>query len=109
MKKCSKGKCRLRCNNEYTPKAAAANTISTMTAVNPAPNLFCFAAWGITEPLDFTRDGGDSWGVGVIGRATHRVGDAGNPPPGKKKPGQQKKDHSEGMAPQEQRHSPRSA
>src|SRR5882762_5724096 len=88
--KCSKGKCRLRCNNEYTPKAAAANTISTMTAVNPAPSLFCLAAWAITELLDFTRGGMDSWGVGASGSAIHRMGYKNNPTPAPSNPNNQR-------------------
>src|SRR5258707_1107880 len=88
--KCSKGKCRLRCSNEYTPKAAAASTTSTMTAVNPAPSLFCFAAWTITEPLDFTGDGVTSCGVGASGRAIHRIGYKNNPTPAPRNPNNQK-------------------
>src|SRR5258705_13282677 len=87
--KCSKGKCRLRCSNEYTPKAAAANTISTMTAVNPAPSLFCFAAWTITEPLDFMRVGVTSCGVGADGGGIHMMRYANNPIPSNRNPSYQ--------------------
>src|ERR1700741_4618568 len=53
MVKCSKGRCRLRNNKEYTPKAAAATTRTAKAAVSPAPNLFLRAASTITELLDF--------------------------------------------------------
>src|SRR6266852_5540373 len=85
MAKCSKGTCRLRCKSEYTPKVAAASTISRMAPVTPAPSLFRLAASTMTEPLDLTRGGvasGDaSWVVGASGRAIQRIGYRNNPTP----------------------------